>query len=425
MVEKRAWSGSFTSGSYQESQQARRGARRRARSPLCYHRPSRRDGEPHEFPTGRPRGRGGSSPPPGADPPRTLARATCCSHVARPPLPHLRRAQAHRRADAPGGRAARVRAGPQQRRDDRARSSRSAYFAWRLFVLMKRRLLWRVRRKLILLLHLHRRRPVAADRRLLPARRRAHLHERQRLPVQGRLRRDRRLREARDARRPRPRCRARPEIGDQSIARIHRNASRPYPVLSLVYVPLPDRGAPRVRARLRLRHRSSGPWEHMPAPDGDPGWLTRDRCRTGRSCVPVAGRSRRRWSSSSARPCRSSSTAPRSATSSAICRSTSTWSQQLAGRDAACAPARRRSIADGSATAGRQPGARRRSPTRRHADDAVRQEPDVPRLPRLGDGQRRDASASRSATGRRALPAPLGRAADRLRRRARSASGRS
>ena len=32
----------------------------------------------------------------------------------------------------------------------RARSSRSAYFVWRLFLLMKRRLLWRVRRKLIL-----------------------------------------------------------------------------------------------------------------------------------------------------------------------------------------------------------------------------------------------------------------------------------
>ena len=69
-------------------------------------------------------------------------------------------------------------------------------FAWRLFVLIKRRLLWRVRRKLILSVHLHRRHPVAADPGVLPVRRQPRVHERQRLSVQGRLRDDHRRRAA-------------------------------------------------------------------------------------------------------------------------------------------------------------------------------------------------------------------------------------
>ena len=62
-------------------------------------------------------------------------------------------------------------------------------FAWRLFVQVKRRLLWRVRRKLILSYIFIGVDPVAADPRVLPVRRQPRVHERQRLPVQGRLRR--------------------------------------------------------------------------------------------------------------------------------------------------------------------------------------------------------------------------------------------
>ena len=55
-----------------------------------------------------------------------------------------------------------------------------------------------------------------------------------------------------------------PETALQSIARIHRNAAKPYPALSFVFVPMPDAPIERLVA---------GRWEHMAAPSALPGWL--------------------------------------------------------------------------------------------------------------------------------------------------------
>ena len=141
------------------------------------------------------------------------------------------------------------------------------YFAWRLFVLVKLRLLWRVRRKLILSYIFIGVVPSLLIVDLLPARRRAHLHERQRLPVQGRLRRRRRLREAGDE------C---GRIGDvaragesatQAIARTTATA-RAVSVLSRVC----RSGPPPVRAETPppgwrcCVQVVLGPWEHTAAP---------------------------------------------------------------------------------------------------------------------------------------------------------------
>jgi sigma-B regulation protein RsbU (phosphoserine phosphatase) len=95
-----------------------------------------------------------------------------------------------------------------------------------------------------------------------------------------------------------------PESAAESFARIHRNASRQYPVLSFVYVPL---SAPAVKTeaasgrtggaggaarRNPLGERLvAGPWEHMPAPVSLPAWLTRDR-KIGTITLPSPDRPR-------------------------------------------------------------------------------------------------------------------------------------
>ncbi len=62
-----------------------------------------------------------------------------------------------------------------------------------------------------------------------------------------------------------------PEAAAQSLTRTHRNAARKYRVLSFVYIPVtgPPSHAPADRIQV-------GPWEHTPAPSSLPSWLTRD-----------------------------------------------------------------------------------------------------------------------------------------------------
>ena len=134
-------------------------ARREASQRRCYHSPvSRRCcslptpvhasltrvvARRRSCPPSAPAAAAGLTPPP--------ARAPACTHLAGPPVPRRGRAQARRRRPAPRRRpcpAAIERA--QQRRDDRPDRLGRRTSSWRLFVLMKRRLLWRVRRKLIL-----------------------------------------------------------------------------------------------------------------------------------------------------------------------------------------------------------------------------------------------------------------------------------
>ena len=92
-------------------------------------------------------------------------------HAARPRDRHRPRDQARRAV----GRAAARRTVPpfcrvvDTRRRPGGRRSALGYFLVRLIVLAKRRLLWRVRRKLILSVHLHRLRAGAAARRVLAA----------------------------------------------------------------------------------------------------------------------------------------------------------------------------------------------------------------------------------------------------------------
>jgi sigma-B regulation protein RsbU (phosphoserine phosphatase) len=68
-----------------------------------------------------------------------------------------------------------------------------------------------------------------------------------------------------------------PEAGAQTLRRIHRNASKPYRVLSLVYIPVTADGGERV---------ALGPWQHMPAPTSVPAWLTRDGFPAGTIALP-------------------------------------------------------------------------------------------------------------------------------------------
>jgi sigma-B regulation protein RsbU (phosphoserine phosphatase) len=83
-----------------------------------------------------------------------------------------------------------------------------------------------------------------------------------------------------------------PEVGDQAIARIHRNASRSYPVFSLTYLPVPNSTAGRrtggaagslapLRTPIVL-----GPWEHAHPPATIPEWLTRRPFPGGTIVVP-------------------------------------------------------------------------------------------------------------------------------------------
>ena len=65
-----------------------------------------------------------------------------------------------------------------------------------------------------------------------------------------------------------------PETAVQSLDRTHRNAIRLYRGLSLVYIPAP--GAPRNAPAGRI---AVGPWRHMVSPNALPSWVTRDGWR--------------------------------------------------------------------------------------------------------------------------------------------------
>ena len=145
-----------------------------------------------------------------------------------------------------------------------------SFFMWRLVTLMKARLLWRVRRKLILsyifigvvpsllivifflllgvLIFMN----VSAY--LFKAGYDAALND-------VRLATDAAAFEIARA----------PDAAAQSLNRSHRNSAKKYRALSFVYVPVPGapRGAPAERVPV-------GPWEHVPAPVNVPAWLTRE-----------------------------------------------------------------------------------------------------------------------------------------------------
>jgi serine phosphatase RsbU (regulator of sigma subunit) len=83
-----------------------------------------------------------------------------------------------------------------------------------------------------------------------------------------------------------------PGIADEAITRTYRNSSRPYPVLSLVYVPLPVAATTRRPADSDARPATLrspivlGPWEHVTAPATVPEWLLRRSFPGGTIVVP-------------------------------------------------------------------------------------------------------------------------------------------
>jgi sigma-B regulation protein RsbU (phosphoserine phosphatase) len=136
-------------------------------------------------------------------------------------------------------------------------------FVWRLFVLTKRRLLWRVRRRLILsyifigvvpslLIVIF----FLLGGLLIFMNVSAYLFKDGYDSLIGYVRLTTEAAASEISRTP--------ESVAQSLARIHRNASKPYRVLSLVYVPARNVMTERVVL---------GPWEHMPAPSTVPAWL--------------------------------------------------------------------------------------------------------------------------------------------------------
>jgi hypothetical protein len=150
------------------------------------------------------------------------------------------------------------------------------YFVWRLFLLMKRRLLWRVRRKLILSYIFIGVVPALLDHRVLHARRVGDLDQRQRLPVPRRLRRHGQLRRAggqgRGGGGRTESCNRRRDRGARAAE--SSNASRQYRRLSIVFVPIADG-----------RRRSCGPASgampprrpHPGVADGNPRRVRRHR----------------------------------------------------------------------------------------------------------------------------------------------------
>jgi hypothetical protein len=83
-----------------------------------------------------------------------------------------------------------------------------------------------------------------------------------------------------------------PDTADQSIARIHRNASRRYPVFSLAYVPVQAavRGRPIPGPVGKARALGSpivlGTWEHAAAPAAIPEWLLQKSFPGGTIVIP-------------------------------------------------------------------------------------------------------------------------------------------
>jgi phosphoserine phosphatase RsbU/P len=175
-----------------------------------------------------------------------------------------------------------------------------SFFAWRLFVLMKRRLLWRVRRKLILsyifigvvpslLIMIF----FLLGGVLIFMNVSAYLFK----DGYDAMVEDVKLAtEATASEMSRS-----PDSADQSFARIHRNAARPYPVLSFAYVPVPGAsvrtqatsGRTEATRREALRdplgeRLTAGPWEHMPAPASIPAWLIQEGRKVGTIALPSA-----------------------------------------------------------------------------------------------------------------------------------------
>ncbi|MDQ3212569.1 MAG: SpoIIE family protein phosphatase [Acidobacteriota bacterium] len=166
-----------------------------------------------------------------------------------------------------------------------------AYFAWELFVLTKRRLLWRVRRKLILsyifigvvpslLIVIF----FLLGGVLIFMNVSAYLFKDGYDSMVDYVKVATESAASEIARTP--------ESAEASLTRIHRNASRLYPVLSLAYVassPAVDKRG-RVEADTRLTAlRASmvlGPWEHAPPPAKIPEWLTRRPFPGGTIVVP-------------------------------------------------------------------------------------------------------------------------------------------
>ncbi len=76
-----------------------------------------------------------------------------------------------------------------------------------------------------------------------------------------------------------------PGLGPETLARIHANASREYPVLSMAYLPAtgPDRAGRATPAGGRF---TVGRWEHAQPPDAIPAWLSRAPMPGGTILVP-------------------------------------------------------------------------------------------------------------------------------------------
>ncbi len=166
-----------------------------------------------------------------------------------------------------------------------------AHFAWGLFTLMKRRLLWRVRRKLILsyifigvvpslLIVVF----FLLGGVLIFMNVSAYLFK------DGY---DSMIADVRLATESAASEMARtPETAESSITRIHRNVSRLYPVLSFAYVPFNSPAGSRAAAQspatiLPLRAPIVlGPWEHSVPPVSIPEWLTRRPLPGGTIVVP-------------------------------------------------------------------------------------------------------------------------------------------
>jgi serine phosphatase RsbU (regulator of sigma subunit) len=151
-----------------------------------------------------------------------------------------------------------------------------SYFVWRLFVLMKQRLLWRVRRKLILsyifigvvpslLIVIF----FLLGGVLIFMNVSAYLFKDGYDTMADFVKLTTEAAASEISRSP--------ESAEQSLGRIHRNASRPYRVLSLVYVPDPPAAARtpgRGEGRRPLSERIVvGPWEHVAAPASTPDWV--------------------------------------------------------------------------------------------------------------------------------------------------------
>ena len=166
-----------------------------------------------------------------------------------------------------------------------------AYFAWGLFVLTKRRLLWRVRRKLILsyifigvvpslLIVIF----FLLGGVLIFMNVSAYLFKDGYDSMVDYVKASTEAAASEMARTP--------EGAEGSLGRIHRNVSRLYPVLSMAYVALPpgtDRRATAASEGRLAALRAPmvlGPWEHTRPPASIPEWLTRRPFPGGTIVVP-------------------------------------------------------------------------------------------------------------------------------------------